>query len=186
MTTSTDGIHWTLVKRIPTDPVGSGVDHFIPGLAVDRTTSGGSAHLGLAYYYYPNINCTVATCQLDVGFVSSLDGGEHWSAAEHLAGPMKLPWLPLTTGGLMVGDYISTSIPPGDDHATPVFAVAFPPTGTSSCSNLSTGAPGQHCHEAMFTTPEGLLQLVGGTNPVSTGPTYPLSHPPAKVRRTAN
>jgi hypothetical protein len=164
MTTSTDGLHWTLVKRIPIDPVGSGVDHFIPGLAVDRTTSGSSAHLGLAYYYYPNVNCTVATCQLDVGFVSSTNGGASWSKAEQLAGPMKLIWLPLTTQGFMVGDYISTSIVPGDDDATPVFAVAFPPTGTSSCSNLTTGAPGQHCHESMFTTPEDLLKMSGGTN----------------------
>ena len=164
MTTSTDGIHWTLVKRIPIDPIGSSVDHFIPGLAVDRTTAGSSAHLGLAYYYFPNINCTVTTCQLNVGFVSSTNGGASWSAAEHLAGPMSLLWLPLTTGGFMVGDYISTSIVPGDDDASPVFAVARPPTGSSSCSNLSTGAPGQNCHEAMFTTSEDVLKVVGGTN----------------------
>jgi hypothetical protein len=171
MTTSTDGIHWTLVKRIPIDPIGSGVDHFIPGLAVDRTTAGSSAHLGLAYYYYPNINCTVTTCQLNVGFISSTNGGATWSAAEHLAGPMKVTWLPLTTGGFMVGDYISTSIVPGDDDATPVFAVASPPTGTPTCSNLKTGAPGQHCREAMFTTSEDLLKITGGTNvPNGTAP----------------
>ncbi|HET8852927.1 MAG TPA: sialidase family protein, partial [Ktedonobacteraceae bacterium] len=44
---SPDGVHWTLPKRIPADPVGSNVDHLIPGLAVDRSTSGSSAHLGL-------------------------------------------------------------------------------------------------------------------------------------------
>jgi hypothetical protein len=49
--TSTDGRDWTPPRRIPIDPVGSGVDHFLPGLAVDRTTSDGSAHLGLAFYY---------------------------------------------------------------------------------------------------------------------------------------
>lgn len=170
MTTSTDGIHWTLVKRIPINPVGSGVDHFIPGLAVDRTTSGSSAHLGLAYYFYPNSNCSFVAsgstpaCQLDVGFISSTNGGASWSAPEQLAGPMKLTWLPLTTQGFMVGDYISTSIVPGDDDATPVFEVASPPTGTSSCSNLSTGAPGQNCHQATFTTSEDVLKIVGGTN----------------------
>src|SRR5436190_13075057 len=164
MTTSTDGIHWTLVKRIPTNPLGSGVDHFIPGLAVDRTTSGGSAHLALAYYYYPNAFCTVDTCQLNVGFVSSTNGGASWSAAEQLAGPMKLTWLPLTTQGFMVGDYISTSIVPGDDDATPVFEVARPPTGTPTCSNLSTGAPGQNCHQATFTSSEDVLKIIGGTN----------------------
>ncbi len=192
MTTSTDGLHWTLVKRIPIDPVGSGVDHFIPGLAVDRTTSGSSAHLGLAYYYYPNSICTfIATpttpaCQLNVGFISSTNGGASWSKAEHLAGPMKVTWLPLTTLGFMVGDYISTSIIPGDDDATPVFEVAFHPNGTPTCSNVTTGAPGQHCNEATFTTSEDLLHLMGGTNPATSGPTYGLANPPAHTKHIAN
>ena len=43
--TSSDGVNWSAVTRIPLDPVGSGVDHFIPGLAVDKSTSDGSAHL---------------------------------------------------------------------------------------------------------------------------------------------
>lgn len=186
MITSRDGIHWTLPVRIPIDPVGSTVDHFIPGLAVDRSTSGQSAHLGLAYYYYPNINCTVATCQLDVGFISSTNGGASWSAAEQLAGPMKVTWLPLTTLGFMVGDYISTSIVPGDDDATPVFEVAFHPNGTATCSNLSTGAPGQNCNEATYTTPEDILQIVGGTNAATSGPTYGLANPPAHTKHSAN
>src|SRR5437588_157209 len=80
-------------------------------------------------------------------------------AAEQLAGPMTLTWLPLTTQGFMVADYISTSIVPGDDDATPVFEVARPPTGTSSCSNLSTGAPGQNCHQATFTSSEDVLKI---------------------------
>src|SRR2546421_12472159 len=182
--TSTDGITWTLPKRIPADPVGSGVDHLIPGLAVDRSTSGSSAHLGLAYYYFPNSNCTFRTCQLDVGFISSTNGGASWSAAEQLAGPMNLTWLPLTTQGFMVGDYISTSIVPGDDDATPVFEVAKPPTGTSSCSNLSTGAPGQHCHEATFTTPEDLLKMSGGTNVSNDVAPSNLSKPGLSKRAT--
>ena len=168
--TSTDGIHWTLPRRIPAKPLGSNADLLIPGLAVDRSTSGSSAHLGLAYYYFPNSNCsfvatsTTPACQLNVGFISSTNGGASWSAPEQLAGPMKLTWLPLTTLGFMVGDYISTSIVPGDDDATPVFEVAKPPTGSSSCSNLTTGAPGQGCHEATYTTPEDLLKITGGTN----------------------
>jgi hypothetical protein len=182
---SADGVHWTLPKRIPINPVGSGVDHLIPGLAVDRSTSDGSAHLGLAYYYFPNSNCTTSTCQLDVGFISSTNGGASWSAAEQLAGPMTLTWLPLTNQGFMVGDYISTSIVPGDDDATPVFAVATAPTPPPNCSNLSTGAPGLGCHEAMFTTPEDLMKIIGGTNashdvapsnlPKKTAPTTPAT-----------
>ena len=161
---SADGVHWTLPKRIPANPVGSGVDDLIPGLAVDRSTSDSSVHLGLVYYYFPSINCTPSTCQLNVGFISSINGGASWSAAEQLAGPMTLTWLPLTTQGFMVADYLSTSIVPGDDDATPVFEVAKPPTGSSSCSNLMTGAPGQNCHQATYTTPEDLLKIVGGTN----------------------
>lgn len=167
---SADGIHWTLPKRIPTNPVGTGADNFIPGLAVDRNTSGSSAHLGLAYYYYPNSNCsatattTTPACQLNVGFISSTNGGASWSLAKQLAGPMALTWLPLTTQGFMVADYISTSIVPGDNDATPVFEVAFPPTPPPDCSNITTGAPGQGCNQATFTTPEDLLQIVGGTN----------------------
>ncbi|HZT99814.1 MAG TPA: sialidase family protein, partial [Ktedonobacteraceae bacterium] len=52
MSTSTDGTHWSAVQRIPSDSVGSGVDHFIPGIAVDKSTSGTSAHLVVAFYYY--------------------------------------------------------------------------------------------------------------------------------------
>jgi hypothetical protein len=161
---SADGVNWTLPKRVPADPVGSGVDHLIPGLAVDRSTSGNSAHLGLVYYSFPSINCTPSTCQLNVGFISSINGGKSWSKSEQLAGPMTLTWLPLTTQGFMVADYLSTSIVPGDDDATPVFQVANAPTPPPNCSNLNTGAPGQGCDQATYTTPEDLLQIVGGTN----------------------
>ena len=84
----------------------------------------------------------------------------------------------------MVGDYISTSIVPGDDDGTPVFEVAKPPTGTSSCSNLSTGAPGQHCHEATFTTPEDLLKMSGGTNVSNDVAPSNLSKPGLSKRAT--
>jgi hypothetical protein len=192
MITSRDGLHWTLPVRIPTAPIGSGADFFIPGLAVDRSTSGQSAHLGLAYYYYPNVNCsaiatsTTPACQLNVGFISSTNGGASWSKAVHLAGPMNVTWLPLTTLGFMVGDYISTSIVPGDDDATPVFMVAFHPNGTPTCSNITTGAPGQHCNQPTFTTSEDLAQIVGGTNAATGGKTYGLANPPAHIKHRAD
>ena len=53
MSTSTNGHAWASLARIPIDGLGSGVDHFLPGIGVDRATSGVSAHLGLTYYYYP-------------------------------------------------------------------------------------------------------------------------------------
>jgi BNR repeat-like domain len=190
---SADGIHWTLPSRIPTNPVGTGADNFIPGLAVDRKTSGSSAHLGLSYYYYPNSNCsaiatpTTPACQLNVGFISSTNGGASWSLAKQLAGPMTMTWLPLTTQGFMVADYLSTSIVPGDNDATPVFEVAKAPTPPPDCSNLTTGAPGQGCDQATYTTPEDLLQLIGGTNVATGGTTVniaPKQHS-AAVRQTA-
>jgi len=160
ISTSTDGLSWTAPKRVPIDPIGSGIDHFTPGIGVDRSTSSDNAHIGLTYYYYPNPNCSTNTCILDVGFISSTNGGDSWSASEQLAGPMKLTWLALTTQGYMYGDYISTSIVPGDDDATPVFMVAQQPTGGPRCS-LQDGVI---CHEAAYTTPEDLLQMVGGSN----------------------
>jgi hypothetical protein len=165
LSSSADGIHWTAGKRIPAAQVGSGFDFFTPGLAVDRSTSGSSAHLGLAYYYYPDSTCTTTppTCQLKVGFISSTNGGASWSNARQLAGPMNLTWLPLTTQGFMVADYLSTSIVPRDDDATPVFMVAKAPS-TPTCSDVTNGNPGQGCDQATYTTPEDLLQMVGGTN----------------------
>lgn len=144
MSTSSNGISWTTVQRIPIDPVGSGVDHFIPGLAVDRRTAGNQAHLALAYYYYPLASCTVTTCQLDVGFISSLNGGATWGGKEQLAGPMQLMWLGKSgvSGGIpffFAGDYISTSFLGAS--VFPVFAVAQAPSA------------GQ-LNEAMVTIPE--------------------------------
>jgi hypothetical protein len=42
---------------------------------------------------------------------------------------MSLSWLPDTTGGLMVGDYISTSFSNGVPH--PFFALAHAPSNGS-------------------------------------------------------
>jgi hypothetical protein len=159
MSSSTDGLTWSIPTRIPIDPIGSGVDHLIPGLAVDRSTAGNHAHLGLAYYYLSNANCATNTCQLNVGFISSINGGKSWSRASQLAGPMRLTWLANSSQGRMVGDYISTSILPGDDDAFPVFAIAFAPKGGAVC-----GDPGVVCNEAMYTTPQDLAHIVGGTN----------------------
>jgi hypothetical protein len=131
LSTSTDGLTWSAVQRVPIDPVTSGVDHFVPGLGVDRRSAGSSAHLGLTYYFYPDAACTTATCELDVGFVSSSDGGATWTRPTQLAGPMRLTWLPLTSQGYMFGDYISTSIVPGSRKATPVIEVARAPSGST-------------------------------------------------------
>ena len=129
MSTSTDGLNWTPVVRIPIDPTISSADHFLPGLAVDHATSGGAAQLALTYYFYPDANCTETTCQLFVGFVSSADGGATWTAPRTLAGPVSLTSLADTSEGRMVGDYMSTSLVDGGG-ALGVFALADPPAGS--------------------------------------------------------
>ena len=125
---SADGVSWSDVARIPIDDVNSGVDHFIPGLAVDPTTSGSSTKLALTYYFYPDTTCS-GGCQLDVGYISSPDGGAHWGAPTQLAGPMTLDEIALTSQGPMVGDYISTSIVSG--RAATVFPVGKPASGAA-------------------------------------------------------
>src|SRR6266699_1969809 len=187
--TSDDGITWSAPKRIPTSSVGSGIDILIPGLAVDRNTSENAAHLAVAYYSFPSINCTATgtrntpACQLNVGFLSSTNGGNSWSAPVQLAGPMTLTWLPLTTQGFMVADYISTSIVPSAANATPVFEVASAPTIGKTCSNIQTGAPGSHCNQATFTS---LETFVGGSNAATSVPTTNLARPrPTSSRQTA-
>jgi len=158
---SVDGVSWSDPARVPIDDVTSGVDHFIPGLAVDPATFGRGTHLALTYYFYPDATCT-PTCRLDVGFISSPDGGAHWSSPIQLAGPMPLSFIAQTSQGPMVGDYISTSISGG--RATTVIAVGrlpvadlfdeamYAPTtplpittavrATRAASNLGVVAPG--------------------------------------------
>jgi hypothetical protein len=156
MSTSTNGTSWSSVVRIPIDPVGSGADHFIPGIGVDRGTSGNSAHLSLTYYFYPQASCSTSTCQLTVGNISSTDGGATWSSPKSLAGPMKLTSLPNTTLGYMVGDYQSTSFF-ANGKADTVFAFA----NKGTCSLNPVGS----CKEHMY-APTGGLAVTGGKIPV--------------------
>jgi hypothetical protein len=123
MSKSTSETTWGAVTRITSD----GGDHFIPGIAVDATTSGATAKLAVAYYRYPTANCTAATCQLTAGYTSSINSGTSWAAPTQLTGPMTLSWLAGTSQGTMVGDYISTSINGG--KAWPAIVIANAPTG---------------------------------------------------------
>jgi BNR repeat protein len=146
LSTSANGTTWTTPARVPIDAVTSTDDHFTPGLGVDASTSGGTTRIGLTYYYYPVANCTSATCQLNVGFISSTNGGTTWSAPTQLAGPMLTTWLPNTTQGRMFGDYIATTVLAGGNAIT-VDPVASAPSG--STFNM-----------AMF-TPTGGLAITG-------------------------
>ena len=135
---SADGATWPAVFRVPIDDVTTTVDHFIPGLGVDRATAGAGAHLALTYYYYPDAACTAATCQLDVGFISSPNGGANWGTATQLAGPMSLADIADTSQGPMVGDYISTSFT-STGTASTVFAVGKPHTAAFDEAMYSPG-----------------------------------------------
>ncbi|MFN8496637.1 MAG: sialidase family protein [Anaerolineae bacterium] len=172
MSTSTNGTNWSAVIRIPIDATNSGVDHFIPGLAVDKTTSGSTTRLGLTYYYYPTANCTAATCQLTVGYISSANGGGSWSAATQLAGPMTLNRLPSTTQGPMVGDYISTSFA-GDGKGHPVFAVANAPSGATfdeAIYSPSSGLTSKATQQATPTADEPIVVTTTSDHAVSAEP----------------
>jgi len=147
MSTSSDGYHWSTKARIPIDATTSGIDHFTPGIGVDRTTSGSSAHLGVTYNYFPKAACTVATCRLYTGFISSANGGATWSAPTRLTGAMEERWM-ANAGGYFVGDYVATAFTP-DGLAHSVFAVAKKP-------KLST------LDEAAYTTVNGLQVNSGG------------------------
>jgi hypothetical protein len=159
------GTSWSSVSRIPIDATNSGVDHFIPGLAVNKGTSGGSAQLGLTYYFYSTSNCG-SSCQLRVGFISSANAGSTWSAATQLAGPFNVGWVATTSQGRMVGDYISTSYG-SDNLAHGVFMTASAPTSGTTCSS-----PLDNCNEPTNTPATGLAlsgAASGANDPVLFG-----------------
>ncbi len=174
MSTSTDGTTWSAVTRIPIDGTNSGVDHFIPGIAVDRSTSGGSAVIGLTYYYYPNSRCNSSTCQLDVGFISSADGGVHWAPLTQLAGPMSLSWLANTSQGRMVGDYISTSIVNGSSLSA--FADASALSGSTFNESMYVPATGLLAPAGSFVVTSSGEHPVPGAASDHASPQAPMTH----------
>jgi hypothetical protein len=174
MSTSADGVTWPAnPTRIPIDSAASGVDHFIPGLGIDPLSANGSARLGLSYYYLPTASCAVNACQLDVGFVSSDNGGATWSSATQLnTQPMSLSWLANSEWpGRMVGDYISTVSANGQFLS--VFALATAPTGSTF-------------NEAMWvaSVTAGSPTPTASTTPTPIGTPTPTSTPAPTARPT--
>lgn len=171
--TSTDGTNWSAVTRVSIDDVSSTVDHFIPGIGIDPSTSGTGAHVALHYYSYPQSSCAASSCQLQVGYIASANGGSTWNAPVALTGPMQLAWLPQSQNGLMVGDYIATAFTNGVPHG--VFAVASPSSGGSGS--------GATFSEAIYTA-QGLTATAVGRQLSSARdkPLHKLSDPIEKER----
>jgi hypothetical protein len=73
---------------------------------------------------------------LDVGFTTSVDGGNTWTAGKKIAGPMNVGWLPVSDNGPMVADYIGVSYSNGNPFG--VFAVAQALSGTTYNESMFT------------------------------------------------
>ncbi len=131
--TNATGTSWSAVSRVPIDATNSGIDHFIPGLAVNKATSGATAQLGLTYYFYPS-----KSTQLSVGFISSANAGSTWTTTPTVISGMTSTWAANTSQGRMVGDYISTSYG-SDNLAHGIFGAANTPT-TGAATSCTTSA----------------------------------------------
>jgi hypothetical protein len=170
MMTSHDGLTWTSPARIPIDAVTSSVDHFLPGLGIDPSTSGSGAHIGLTFYEYANSLCSAASCALSAAFISSQDGGATWGAPQLLAGPMSLSWLAQTLDGAMVGDYMATVF----SNGAPIgfAAIAEPP------------ASGVY-NEAAYVPRRGALAMQSAIRRSSAGERpvrgFHADHPPRRI-----
>ena len=124
LTTSPDGLKWSPAARIPVGAVGGKSSYFMPGLAVDPTTSGDTAHLTVAYYTLGHMGC-VEPCAVGIGSVTSEDGGKTWSQPRELVTGINSKWLGhLSSGFAFAGDYISASYVEGKAFAA--FTVARP------------------------------------------------------------
>jgi hypothetical protein len=142
-------------------------DHFIPGIAADPSTSGSSAHLGLFYYSYRRANCQAYNydnlCIARVGYVSSPDGGAHWTSATYLAA-MTIAEIARSSQGPMVGDYAAADVIQSgtcSGRAIEAFAVGLSPQPKDNA-----------LAERMFAPTCGLR--IGADNPF-----HPATLPPA-------
>jgi hypothetical protein len=140
MSTSTNGTFWTRAVRIPIGSVKDNADHMIPAIGIQPGTSGAKAKLAIYYYYYPTHLCDPQTCRLDVGYVSSVNGGKTWSTSIQVGGPTVLSHLVPADSGRMVGDYIGTAVASG--RAFALLAIGLPPVGHKQFNEPMDVVPG--------------------------------------------
>ena len=126
--TSGNGVVWSETKRVPIERRTADIDHFVPGIAVQPSTSGNRARIAVAYHSVPH-SCSFASycgSGVGVGLIESRNGGKTWGKPDRLnAISMDLLWLPDTSLGRMLADYISVSWSGG--KAIAVFALADEP-----------------------------------------------------------
>jgi hypothetical protein len=82
-------------------------------------------------------------CTASVGYVSSVDGGAHWSAPRTFGG-MTMAEIPRSSQGPMVGDYATSTVFAGGPcagRAIEVFALGLPPQPDDNALNEPMYAP---------------------------------------------
>jgi hypothetical protein len=156
--------------RIPIEADTGGMsntnDHFIPGIGADPNASGIAARLGLFFYSYRAATCQAYNadnlCMARVGYVSSRDGGAHWTPPSYLA-TMSIAEIARTSQGPMVGDYATADVIPAgpcQGRAIESFAVGLAPQPDDNALS-----------EAMYTPTCGMPI---GISPIS----RPVTKPP--------
>ena len=118
---------WTAPRRVLVRDAGTNPDHEIPGLGIDPATRGATAKLALTFYTLRAAGCAPEHCRLDVRLATSSNGGRGWKLRRLDTHAMRLAWLPRTSSGRMVGDYVSSTF--ADGRAVGVFALAARPRG---------------------------------------------------------
>ena len=166
---STDGQNWSAVQRVPVGSVNGTQEIFLAGIGVDRTTSGSSAHLGVAFYQMPTSSCNSNSCKIQAAFVSSTNAGGTWSSIVKLFGPFRETQL-ANAGGFFLGDYMSVSFG-SNGRAFPVMAAG---RGAGNCTLGQITS----CAENMVAPRSGVAALGGAhrstARSVFTGPARPV------------
>jgi hypothetical protein len=115
LSTSADGATWSQPSRVTRD---GGTD-FLAAIGVDRS----SGRLAVVYH-----RCTGSPCRVDALVSRAPSAGGAWSSPRLLdAQSMRPEWMPTTTQGRMLGDYVAVVWSGG--RPVVVYALASPPRG---------------------------------------------------------
>ena len=114
VSSSADGVTWT-----PPAPVSANRNALLPAIGIDRATG----RVAIAYHRF-------SAAGVDVELVESRAGGIAFGAPRRLsARSMRLEWMPNTTSGRMLADYISVHYGQGQGRPLAVWVLASEPVG---------------------------------------------------------